>query len=127
MFKKIFSTLISIHIICIHIYAQQKQNNYSLKPKLIIGVVVDQMRWDFLYRYADRYKGDGGFKRLLTQGFSCNNTMIPYTPTITACGHTCIYTGGVPAIHGITGNNWWDNQSQKNMYCTEDKTVQYNS
>ena len=124
MFKKIFSTLISIHIICVHIYAQQKQNNYSPKPKLIIGIVVDQMRWDFLYRYADRYKNDGGFKRLLTQGFSCNNTMIPYTPTITACGHTCIYTGSVPAIHGITGNNWWDNQSQKNMYCTEDKTVQ---
>ncbi len=105
-------------------HAQQKQNINPLKPKLVIGIVVDQMRWDYLYRYADKYDKNGGFKRLLTQGFSCNNTMIPYTPTYTACGHTCIYTGSVPAIHGITGNNWWDNILQKNMYCTEDKTVQ---
>ncbi len=60
----------------------------------------------FLYRYYDRYTNDG-FKRLVNEGFSCENTMIPYTPTITACGHTCAYTGSVPAIHGIIGNNWY--------------------
>jgi predicted AlkP superfamily pyrophosphatase or phosphodiesterase len=93
------------------------------RPKLVVGIVVDQMRWDYLYRYYDRYASDGGFKRMLNQGFSCENTLIPYTPTITACGHTCIYTGSVPAIHGITGNNWWDNELGKNIYCSEDKTV----
>src|SRR5437868_3912488 len=77
-------------------------SNTSLsRPKLVVGIVVDQMRWDYLYRYYDRYLPGGGFKRLLNEGFSCENTMIPYAPTVTACGHTCIYTGSVPAIHGI--------------------------
>ena len=93
------------------------------RPKLVIGIVVDQMRWDYLYRYYDRYAKDGGFKRLLNQGYSCENTLIPYTPTVTACGHSSIYTGSVPAINGITGNNWYDNTENREVYCTEDKSV----
>ena len=93
------------------------------RPKLVIGLVVDQMRWDYLYRYYDRYAADGGFKRLLNQGFTCENTMIPYTPTVTACGHSTIYTGSVPAISGITGNFWWDREQMRSVYCTEDKSV----
>jgi predicted AlkP superfamily pyrophosphatase or phosphodiesterase len=93
------------------------------RPKLVVGVVVDQMRWDFLYRYYDRYAENGGFKRLLNQGFSCENTFIPYTPTVTGAGHASIYSGSVPAINGITGNAWWDNQLSKSVYCTEDSTV----
>jgi hypothetical protein len=91
------------------------------RPKLIVGIVVDQMRWDFLYRYYDRYAKDGGFKRLLSQGFSCENTLIPYIPTLTACGHSSIYTGSVPAINGITGNDWWDYQRSQIVYCTGDE------
>lgn len=94
------------------------------RPKLVIGIVIDQMRWDYLYRYYDRYAENGGFKRLLKQGFSCENTLISYTPTITACGHAGIYTGSVPAIHGITGNDWWDKQLNRNVYCTDDSSVQ---
>ncbi len=97
--------------------------NTIAKPKLVVGIVVDQMRWDYLYRFYDLYNSNGGFKKLLTEGFSCNNTFIPYLPTVTACGHTCIYTGSVPAIHGITGNNWYDNALQKSMYCVEDPSV----
>lgn len=93
------------------------------RPKLVVGIVIDQMRWDYLYRFYDRYAADGGFKRFLNQGFSCENTLIPYVPTITACGHTCIYTGSVPAIHGIVGNGWYDPIKQKSVYCTEDSTV----
>ncbi len=93
------------------------------RAKLVIGITVDQMRWDFLYRYYDRYAANGGFKRLLSQGFSCENTLIPYTPTVTAPGHSTIYTGSVPAIHGIAGNLWWDESQQREVYCTEDKTV----
>ncbi|WP_240348255.1 alkaline phosphatase PafA [Longitalea arenae] len=93
------------------------------RPKLVVGIVIDQMRWDYLYRYYDRYAADGGFKRLLNQGFSCENTLIPYVPTITACGHTCIYTGSVPAIHGIIGNGWYDPQRKRSVYCTEDSSV----
>lgn len=108
------------------IAAAQKRNRtapLTERPKLVVGIVVDQMRWDYLYRYYDRYAADGGMKRFLHQGFSCENTLIPYTPTITACGHTCIYTGSVPAIHGITGNGWYDRDLQRTVYCTEDKSV----
>jgi predicted AlkP superfamily pyrophosphatase or phosphodiesterase len=94
------------------------------RPKLVVGVVVDQMRWDFLYRYYDRYAPEGGFKRLIDKGFSCENTFINYLPTYTACGHTTLYTGAVPAIHGITGNDWYERLKRKEVYCTEDGTVQ---
>lgn len=92
------------------------------RPKLVIGMVIDQMRWDFLYRYYDRYS-KGGFKRLINEGFSAENTFIPYTPTYTACGHASIYTGSVPAINGIIGNDWYDRQLKRSIYCTEDTTV----
>ena len=92
------------------------------RPKLVVGMVVDQMRWDFLYRYYDRYS-KGGFKRLINEGFSAENTLIPYTPTVTACGHASIYTGTVPAINGIIGNNWFDPQIGRDVYCVEDKNV----
>lgn len=98
-------------------------SNSLQRPKLVVGIVVDQMRWDFLYRYYDKYLPDGGFKRLLGQGFSCENTLIPYVPTITACGHTSIYTGSVPAINGITGNDWFDYNKNSLVYCTGDNTV----
>jgi predicted AlkP superfamily pyrophosphatase or phosphodiesterase len=92
------------------------------RPKLVVGLVVDQMRWDFLYRFHDRY-GAGGFKRLLGEGFSCENTFIPYTPTYTAPGHTCVYTGSVPSLHGIVGNNWYDKSIRDIVYCTDDSSV----
>lgn len=93
------------------------------RPRLVVGIVMDQMRWDYLYRYAARYSETGGFKRMLNQGFTCENTLIPYAPTITACGHSSIYTGSVPAITGISGNSWWDKEQMRTVYCTEDKTV----
>ncbi|KYP14897.1 MAG: nucleotide pyrophosphatase [Flavihumibacter sp. CACIAM 22H1] len=93
------------------------------RPKLVIGMVVDQMRWDFLYRYQDRYQANGGFNRLLKQGFSNENAFIPYAPTVTACGHSTIYTGSVPAITGITGNAWYDQRLNRTVYCVEDASV----
>nr|Q55320.1 RecName: Full=Alkaline phosphatase PhoV; Short=APase PhoV; Flags: Precursor [Synechococcus elongatus PCC 7942 = FACHB-805]CAA88739.1 alkaline phosphatase [Synechococcus elongatus PCC 7942 = FACHB-805] len=92
------------------------------RPKLVVGMVIDQMRWDYLYRFYARY-GNGGFKRLINEGFSAENTLIPYTPTLTACGHSSIYTGSVPAINGIIGNNWFDPQLGRDVYCVEDKSV----
>lgn len=93
------------------------------RPKLVVGMVLDQMRWDYLYRYYDRYADKGGFKRLLKEGNSCENTLIPYTPSVTACGHSVVYTGSAPSITGITGNAWWDRDNNRTMYCTEDKSV----
>lgn len=110
----------------LNLSAQKKISppNTLQHPKLVVGIVVDQMRWDYLYRFNNLYKMRGGFKKLLGEGFTCNNTFIPYLPTVTACGHTCIYTGSVPAIHGITGNNWFDNNLQRTFYCVEDNKVQ---
>ncbi len=93
------------------------------RPKLVVGIVVDQMRWDYLYRFYDRY-GNDGFKRILRDGFSCENTFIPYTPTYTAAGHSSVYTGSVPALNGIMGNNWYDRKQKKVVYCTDDNSVQ---
>lgn len=115
--KKIFNLIVAILAIVPSI-AQSLQ-----RPQLVVGIVVDQMRWDYLYRYYDRYAENGGFKRLIKQGFNCDNTMIPYAPTITACGHACIYTGSVPSINGMTGNFWWDNRLNRTVYCTEDSSV----
>jgi predicted AlkP superfamily pyrophosphatase or phosphodiesterase len=92
------------------------------QPKLVIGIVVDQMRWDYLYRYQEKYTANG-LNRLLDKGYVCQNTQIPYVPTYTAPGHTCIYTGSVPAITGIVANNWYDKKIDKVIYCTDDNSV----
>jgi predicted AlkP superfamily pyrophosphatase or phosphodiesterase len=92
------------------------------KPKLVVGLVVDQMRWDYLYRYQEKY-GQGGFNRLLDQGYACENTYINYFPSYTAPGHTGIYTGSVPAVHGIVGNDWFQRPQNALVYCTKDTAV----
>ncbi len=105
-----------------HVLSQQS-NLSTARPKLVVGIVVDQMRWDYLYRYFDRY-GEGGFKRMLKQGFSCEGHLHKLLPSFTAVGHTCIFTGSVPSITGITGNDWVDQLTGSHVYCTEDSTVQ---
>ena len=80
------------------------------------------MRWDYLHRFSHQF-GEGGFKRMLREGFSCDNTFINHLPSATAVGHATIYSGSVPAIHGITGNNWRDQATGKDVYCVDDATV----
>ena len=108
---------------CSCVLAQTPGGAALPRPKLVVGIVVDQMRWDYLYRYYDRYQPNG-FKRLLGEGFTCENTYIDYIPTVTAIGHSTVYTGSVPAIHGIAGNDFIIEATGKSMYCTEDSTVQ---
>jgi len=122
--KKTFIPVILISLFCCIIQAQTTSTrvNNPERPKLVVGIVVDQMRWDFLYRYYSKYE-TGGFKRLLNEGFSCENTMINYIPSVTAIGHTTIFTGSVPAIHGIAGNDWYNPKTGKSFYCTDDSTV----
>ncbi|MBW3521336.1 alkaline phosphatase PafA [Chryseobacterium sp. NKUCC03_KSP] len=122
MFRKI-SIAAAALLSVITIDAQKNKNNQVDRPKLVVGLVIDQMRWDYLYRYYSKY-GNDGFKRLLNKGYSLNNVHIPYVPTVTALGHTSIYTGSVPAIHGIAGNDWTDKETGKNVYCTTDENVQ---
>ncbi|MBW6481509.1 MAG: alkaline phosphatase family protein [Vicingaceae bacterium] len=93
--------------------AQQKQ------PKLVVGIVVDQMRYDYLIRFWDKF-GDDGFKKLVNNGFNCEQTHFNYMPTYTAPGHASIYTGTTPANHGIIANTWYDKTNKTKTYCTSD-------
>lgn len=89
------------------------------KPKLVIGIVIDQMRYDYLTRFAEKY-GNDGFKRIINDGFLLENAHYNYIPTYTAVGHTSIYTGTTPENHGIIGNNWYDKYAKKFIYCVDD-------
>jgi predicted AlkP superfamily pyrophosphatase or phosphodiesterase len=80
------------------------------------------MRWDYLYRFYGRYSKDG-FRRLLSKGYECRQTSINYLPSYTAPGHACIYTGSVPSIHGIAGNDWYDAATGVSHYCVDDTSV----
>ncbi len=113
MKKLLFITL----IFSINTFSQQLQ-----KPKLIVGIVVDQMKMEYLYRFNDDFS-EKGFKRLINNGFTFQNMHINYLPSYTAPGHASIYTGAIPAIHGIVGNEWYSRSLKKNVYCTDDATV----
>ena len=94
----------------------------SEKPKLVVGIVVDQMRYDYLTRFSDKY-GSDGFKRMIREGFNCKNNHFNYIPTYTGPGHTSIYTGTTPKYHGIIGNNWYDKETKTSVYCAGDDSV----
>jgi predicted AlkP superfamily pyrophosphatase or phosphodiesterase len=120
--KKITCILILLTIFFISCKSQETRQQ---KPKLVVGIVVDQMRYDYLTRFTDRY-GQNGFKRLLNNGFSIENAYYNYIPTYTAVGHASIYTGTTPDNHGIISNNWYDKFLKKSIYCVDDnnyKTV----
>jgi len=99
-------------------------NGYLLKsqtdkPKLVVGIVVDQMRFDHLYKYQERFS-NGGFKRIMQEGFNYKNTQYNYIPTVTAAGHASIYTGTTPSTHGIIGNTWYQRSSKQIITNIED-------
>jgi predicted AlkP superfamily pyrophosphatase or phosphodiesterase len=100
----------------------QRQEQKVKKPKLVVGIVVDQLRHDYFERYADNF-GEEGFKRLISGGFYNHNTHYNYIPTFTGPGHTSVYTGTTPATHGIIANNWYDKNIKTSVYCAEDTSV----
>ncbi|MEQ9187450.1 MAG: alkaline phosphatase family protein [Cryomorphaceae bacterium] len=91
------------------------------QPKLVVGIVVDQMRQDYLYRYWEKF-GDAGFKRLINEGHMCKNAHFNYIPTYTGPGHASVYTGTTPMGHGIIANNWYDKSTGESVYCVSDST-----
>jgi len=100
-----------------------KQNETNSRPKLVVGIVVDQMRYDYLTRFESKF-GEGGFKRLINEGFNCKNHHFNYIPTKTGPGHASIYTGTIPKYHGIIGNNWYQLDLRKKVNCVEDESVE---
>ena len=95
------------------------KNQTSSNPKLVVGIVVDQMRYDYLTRFYNKY-GEGGFKRMMNEGFNCKNNHFNYIPTYTGPGHASVYTGTSPKYHGIIGNDWYDKDIKKSVYCAGD-------
>ncbi len=104
-------------------FGQNQKPATNPVPKLVVGIIVDQMRYDYIYRYWEKYETDG-FRRLVNEGFFCKNTNYNYAPTYTGPGHASVYTGTTPSINGIAGNNWYSRDENKYVYCSEDKTVQ---
>ena len=97
------------------------------KPRLVVGIVIDQMRYDYLYRYYDKFSSvstGGGFRRLMDLGYNCRNNHYHYAATYTGPGHAAIYTGSAPALNGIVGNEFYDRKQGRIVYCAEDTTVQ---
>ena len=97
-------------------YSASSENK---KPKLVVAIVIDQMRYDFLENLSHRYS-DNGFNRLVNEGFNCKNNFFNYVPTVTGPGHSSISTGSTPKTHGIVGNNWYDIKRKRSIYCTDD-------
>jgi predicted AlkP superfamily pyrophosphatase or phosphodiesterase len=92
-------------------------------PRLVVGIVVDQMRQEYLYRFEAKF-GPGGFKRLTGEGFQVKNGHYNYVPTETGPGHASIYTGTTPAMHGIIANDWYDKDVKKEVNCVGDPAQQ---
>lgn len=111
--KKVVSLL--FFVVVANLYAQQK-------PKLVVGIVVDQMKTEYLYRFQNDFS-ENGFKRLMKDGFTFYNMHYNYMPTYTAPGHASIYTGTTPALHGIVSNEWFHRTLKKEVYCTDDDSV----
>lgn len=122
--KKIFCLL----LLSVSVFAQKKTTQKPdvkpelASPKLVVGIVVDQMKMEYLYRFANDFSNNG-FKRLMQEGFTFHNMHYNYMPTYTAPGHASIYTGTTPAVHGIVGNEWFHRTLGKDVYCTDDASV----
>lgn len=91
-------------------------------PKLVVGIVVDQMTYDYLYRFYGRFS-ENGFKKLMTKGANVRNCTYNYVPTFTGPGHASIYTGTTPANHGIVANDWFYREFGREVNCVDDTTV----
>ncbi|MEX6627263.1 alkaline phosphatase PafA [Tenacibaculum salmonis] len=105
-------------IVCLSSFTTIKKKTPK-KPKLVVGIVIDQMRYDYLTRFATKY-GKDGFNRLLKSGFSLENAHYNYIPTYTAVGHASIYTGTTPVNHAIISNYWYDKFLKETIYCVDD-------
>ncbi len=124
MIKNIVSFLfLSIFVFSSKAQSQVVSSKQNDNPKLVVGIVVDQMRYDYLTRFYNKY-GEGGFKRMMNEGYNCKNNHFNYIPTYTGPGHASVYTGTTPKYHGIIGNNWYDKELKKSVYCAGDETVQ---
>ncbi|KTD08614.1 alkaline phosphatase family protein [Legionella jamestowniensis] len=91
----------------------------TTKPKLVVQLVVDQLRGDLISRYQHKF-GPDGFNYLLKHSLDYQNAHHPHANTVTCAGHATIATGSYPALHGIVSNEWYDRKTKSEMNCVED-------
>jgi len=101
--------------------ASQAPPSVPQRPKLVVAIVVDQFRYDYLTRFEGELTS--GLKRLLTQGAVFTNANYDSAPTVTAVGHATFLTGATPAVSGIVGNDWWERSENKRVQSITDETV----
>ena len=104
------------------VLAKDTLKTINESPKLVVGIVVDQMRYDYLTRFWDRF-GEDGFQRMINEGYNCKNNHYNYAPTKTGPGHASIFTGTSPKNHGIIANDWYDKFEKQMVYCAGDPSV----
>jgi predicted AlkP superfamily pyrophosphatase or phosphodiesterase len=95
---------------------------YNARPKLVVVIVIDQFRGDYLERYHDQF-GDGGFRVFLDRGAYFADCNYDYANTRTAPGHATLFTGSYTSGHGIVANEWWDPQKKKRVTSVEDDST----
>lgn len=129
MKRIIYISIISFFLIqCVSVKQKEKavtqaataQVTNAQAPKLVVGIIVDQMRYDYLTRFENKY-GEGGFKRLMNEGYNCKNNHYNYIPTYTGPGHASVYTGTTPQNHGIIANDWYNKFVKASVYCAFDE------
>ncbi|HYW94970.1 MAG TPA: alkaline phosphatase family protein, partial [Bacteroidales bacterium] len=116
--KKILSVVLVLSSSVFGMNAQDRAIP-SEKPKLIVGIQVSGMRYDYLVRYWDKF-GDGGFRRLATKGTVCRNAHHDYLVPESGSGFATIATGTYPDVHGVVSNYWYDRLKEKVTYCIDD-------
>jgi predicted AlkP superfamily pyrophosphatase or phosphodiesterase len=101
-------------------FSQEYKKIPPEKPKLIIGIVIDQMRYDLIDRFWNKF-GDGGFRKIIQEGTQCKNASFQYLINETAVGNATISSGTLPSYHGIIADNWYVSLQDKIINCVEDE------
>lgn len=118
---QIIFVLVMFCLFCFPLATHGRQKPSS-NPRLVVGIVIDQFRYDYLTRFESSF-GEGGFKRLFKKGAVFANANYIHTPTVTACGHATFMTGTVPALDGIIGNDWYDRETGARVTSVSDNSV----
>src|SRR4051812_19452088 len=91
-------------------------------PKLVVAILIDQMRYDYLERFQEQFTTNG-FRLLTERGAFMTFGYYDYAPTVTGPGHASFLSGASPMMHGIVANEWYDKKSGREVYCVEDQSV----
>lgn len=121
---KYFSIISSLLLILSSGCIQETSTSFNPdeRPRLVVGIVVDQMRYDYLTQYWHHF-GEDGFRRMVNGGYNFANNHYNYFPTYTGPGHAAVYSGATPSVNGIVGNSWYNRELKRGEYVVEDTSV----